>query len=176
MWSTEHMGFGLWLDLDGGTAWAQGTHEYRPMGVATVAINRGTAKEELAHKLGADEYIDSGAKDAGEVLHGMGGAVVIMDTVSRGALQGGLIKGVKPSGQLIVTEGLDPIPVDGHDLAFPRLSISGWYSGVAADSEDTLRFAVLRGVRPMIETYPLKDAEQAYQNMHSANLRNVLIP
>jgi D-arabinose 1-dehydrogenase-like Zn-dependent alcohol dehydrogenase len=146
------------------------------MGFRTVAINRGTAKEKLAHSLGADEYIDSSANDAGQVLHDMGGAVVIMDTVSRGSLQGGLVKGVKPSGQLIVTEGLDPIPVDGHDLAFPRLSISGWYSGVASDGEDTLKFAVLRDIRPIIETHPLKDAEEAYTNLHSANIRSVLIP
>jgi len=65
----------------------------------------------------------------------MGGAEVIFDTVSHGNLQSELISGLRPSGQLIVAEGLDPITVTGHDLAFPRLNISGWYSGVAADSE-----------------------------------------
>jgi D-arabinose 1-dehydrogenase-like Zn-dependent alcohol dehydrogenase len=61
-------------------------------------------------------------------------------------------------------------------LATDRLSVSGWYSGVAQDSEDTMNFAVLRGVRPIIETHPLEDAEQAFQNMSKANLRNVLLP
>jgi D-arabinose 1-dehydrogenase-like Zn-dependent alcohol dehydrogenase len=146
------------------------------MGFRVVAIARGRAREELARRLGASEYIDSTAGDASESLRAMGGAAVIFDTVSHGSLQSGLISGLRPNGQLIVAEGLDPITVKGHDLAFPRLNISGWYSGVAADSEDTLNFAVLKGVHPIVETHPLPDAETAFLNRNKANIRPVLIP
>ena len=99
------------------------------MGFRVVAIARGPAREELAHRLGASEYIDSTAGDASEALRAMGGAAVIFDTVSHGNLQSGLISGLRLNGQLIVAEGLDPITVTGHDLAFPRLNIS---AGTAA--------------------------------------------
>jgi D-arabinose 1-dehydrogenase-like Zn-dependent alcohol dehydrogenase len=146
------------------------------MGFRVVAIARGSAREELAYRLGASEYIDSTADDASSALRAMGGAAVIFDTVSHGNLQSGLISGLRPNGQLIVAEGLDPITVTGHDLAFPRLNISGWYSGVAADSEDTLNFAVLKGVHPIVETHPLADAETTFLNRNKANIRPVLIP
>jgi D-arabinose 1-dehydrogenase-like Zn-dependent alcohol dehydrogenase len=71
---------------------------------------------------------------------------------------------------------MDPLQVTGHDLAFARLSISGWYSGVAADSEDTLNFAMLKGVHPIVETHPLEEAEETFQNRNKANIRPVLIP
>jgi len=144
------------------------------MGFRTVAINRGRDKEELARRLGADEYIDSTEGDAGEALKALGGASAVLATVSRAELQTDLVKGLRPNGQLIVLEGGDPIQVTGHDLADGRLNVSGWYSGVAQDSEDTLNFVVLKGVRPIIETYPLEQAEEAWQHRAKANLRIVL--
>lgn len=146
------------------------------MGFRTVAINRGRGKEKLARTLGADEYIDSDDGDAGDQLRALGSAKVILATVSHAALQSSLVPGLKASGQLIVLEGLDDIKVTGHVLANDRLIVSGWYSGVAQDSEDTLNFAALRGVRPVIETYPLEEAEKAWQHMSKANLRIVLLP
>ncbi|MFB6719154.1 alcohol dehydrogenase catalytic domain-containing protein [Kribbella sp. NPDC056345] len=144
------------------------------MGFRTVAINRGRDKEALARQLGADEYIDSTEGDAGEALKALGGAAAVLATVSRAELQSDLVKGLRPNGQLIVLEGSDPIQVTGHDLADSRLTVSGWYSGVAQDSEDTLNFAVLKGIRPIIETYPLEEAEAAWQHQPKANLRIVL--
>ncbi|GAA1720711.1 alcohol dehydrogenase [Kribbella yunnanensis] len=144
------------------------------MGFRTVAINRGRDKEELARRLGADDYIDSTEGDAGEALKALGGAAAVLATVSRAELQSDLIKGLRPNGQLIVLEGSDPIQVTGHDLADTRLTVSGWYSGVAQDSEDTLNFAVLKNIRPIIETYPLEEAEAAWQHQPKANLRIVL--
>jgi D-arabinose 1-dehydrogenase-like Zn-dependent alcohol dehydrogenase len=144
------------------------------MGFRTVAINRGRDKEALARQLGADEYIDSNEGDAGAALKALDGASAILATVSRAELQSDLVKGLRPNGQLIVLEGSDPIHVTGHDLADTRLSVSGWYSGVAQDSEDTLNFAVLKGIRPIIETYPLEEAEEAWQHQPKANLRIVL--
>ncbi|MFI5712370.1 alcohol dehydrogenase catalytic domain-containing protein [Kribbella sp. NPDC051620] len=144
------------------------------MGFRTVAINRGRDKEKLARELGADEYIDSNEGSAGEALKALGGASAVLATVSRAELQSDLVKGLRPNGQLIVLEGGDPIQVTGHDLADTRLSVSGWYSGVAQDSEETLNFAVLKGIRPIIETYPLEQAEEAWQHQPKANLRIVL--
>ena len=141
------------------------------------APSRSTAgrdKEELARRLGADEYIDSTEGNAGEALKTLGGASAVLATVSRAELQTDLVKGLRPNGQLIVLEGGDPMQVTGHDLADGRLNVSGWYSGVAQDSEDTLNFAVLKGVRPIIETYPLEQAEEAWQHQAKANLRIVL--
>ncbi|HET6739684.1 MAG TPA: alcohol dehydrogenase catalytic domain-containing protein, partial [Kribbella sp.] len=144
------------------------------MGFRTVAINRGRGKEKLARQLGADEYIDSTEGDAGEALRALGGAAAILATVSRADLQSDLVKGLRPNGQLIVLEGGDPIEVTGHVLSDGRLSVSGWYSGVAQDSEETLNFAVLKNIRPIIETYPLEQAEEAWQHQPKANLRIVL--
>jgi D-arabinose 1-dehydrogenase-like Zn-dependent alcohol dehydrogenase len=144
------------------------------MGFRTVAINRGRDKEKLARQLGADEYIDSNEGDAGEALQALGGAAVVLATVSRAELQSDLVKGLRPNGQLIVLEGSDPIQVTGHALSEGRLSVSGWYSGVAQDSEETLNFAVLKNIRPIIETFPLEQAEDAWQHQPKANLRIVL--
>lgn len=144
------------------------------MGFRTVAINRGRDKEKLARQLGADEYIDSNEGDAGEALQALGGAAVVLATVSRADLQSDLVKGLRPNGELIVLEGSDPIQVTGHALSEGRLSVSGWYSGVAQDSEETLNFAVLKNIRPIIETFPLEQAEDAWQHQPKANLRIVL--
>jgi D-arabinose 1-dehydrogenase-like Zn-dependent alcohol dehydrogenase len=144
------------------------------MGFRTVAINRGRDKEKLARQLGADEYIDSTEGDAGEALQALGGAAAVLATVSRAELQSDLVKGLRRNGQLIVLEGSDPIQVTGHALSDGRLSVSGWYSGVSQDSEDTLNFAVLKGIRPIIETFPLEEAEEAWQHQPKANLRIVL--
>ena len=145
------------------------------MGFRTVAINRGRAKEELARSLGADEYIDSSEGSAGEAVRKMGGAHVILGTVDHADLQADLITGLRPNGKVIVLEGQQPIQVTGHVLATDRLNLSGWYSGVAQDSEDTLNFAVLRNVRPIIATYPLEQAEEAYQHSPKGNIRTVLL-
>jgi D-arabinose 1-dehydrogenase-like Zn-dependent alcohol dehydrogenase len=145
------------------------------MGLRTVAINRGRAKEDLVRKLGADEYIDSTQGSIGAALRELGGAAVILGTVDHADLQSDLVHGLRPNGRLIVLEGQEPLRVTGHVLATDRLSVSGWYSGVAADVEDTLNFAVLRDVRPVVETCPLEEAEQAFQDQHKANIRTVLL-
>ncbi|WP_326565674.1 alcohol dehydrogenase catalytic domain-containing protein [Amycolatopsis rhabdoformis] len=144
------------------------------MGFRTVAVNRGRGKEELARKLGADEYIDSTEGSVGDSLKKLGGASVVLGTVDHADLQSDLINGLRPNGQVIVLEGQQPIQVTGHVLATDRLNLSGWYSGVARDSEDTMNFAVLRGVRPIIETFPLEKVEEAFQHMPKANIRVVL--
>ncbi|MEU0546353.1 alcohol dehydrogenase catalytic domain-containing protein [Micromonospora sp. NPDC005979] len=145
------------------------------MGFRTVAMNRGSAKAEMAAQLGAHEYIDTTATDAAERLRAMGGAAVIYDTTARANLQAEIFHGLRPNGQLIVVEGTDAIGVNGHDLSTWRQEIRGWYSGVARDSEDALNFAVLQNIRAVIEEHPLEDAEKAFENMNEARMRSVLV-
>jgi D-arabinose 1-dehydrogenase-like Zn-dependent alcohol dehydrogenase len=146
-------------------------------GYNVVAIGRGSETAALAKKLGAKTYIDSGATNAAEALQKMGGAQVIMATAPSSKAMSGLIDGLGPNGKLIVVgASFDPIEVTPLQLISGVRSIQGWAAGTPADSEDTLRFAELSGVRPMIETYPLEKAGEAYARMMSgkAEFRVVL--
>jgi D-arabinose 1-dehydrogenase-like Zn-dependent alcohol dehydrogenase len=146
-------------------------------GYKVAAIGRGPENATLARKLGADLYIDSAATDAAEALQQMGGAKVILATAPNSKAMSSLIDGLGPNGKLIVV-GVEfaPIEVTPVQLISGSRSIQGWSTGTPADSEDTLRFAELSGVRPMIETWPLEKAGEAYARMMSgkAQFRVVL--
>jgi D-arabinose 1-dehydrogenase-like Zn-dependent alcohol dehydrogenase len=141
------------------------------MGFHTVGIARGQDKGPLAHKLGAAVYIDSQAQDPTKELLKLGGAKVILATVTAGdamsAVQGGL--GVK--GTMVIVGAAEAMTVSPLLLLMGCSSIKGWYSGTAIDSEDTLRFSQRAGVRPMIETYPLERAAEGYERMMSGKAR-----
>lgn len=142
------------------------------MGFETVAIARGTDKEELAGKLGAHHYIDSTAGDPAEALQGLGGADVILSTVTSTDALSAVFGGLRPRGRLmIVGASMDPIGVPPAALIGGSKEIHGHASGTARDSEDTLSFSVLSGVRPMIETVPLERAGEAYEKMLSGDAR-----
>jgi D-arabinose 1-dehydrogenase-like Zn-dependent alcohol dehydrogenase len=146
-------------------------------GYKVVAVGRGAENEPLAKKLGANVYIDTNTTNAAEALTKMGGAQVILATAPSSKAMSELINGLGPNGKLIVIGAtFDPIEVAPVQLIAGSRSIVGWASGIPADSEDTLRFAELSGVRPMIETYPLEKAAEAYARMLSgkAQFRVVL--
>jgi len=146
-------------------------------GYRTVAVGRGAENAGLAKKLGAAEYIDSKATNAAQALKKMGGARVILATAPSSKAMSELIDGLGPNGTLVVVGAtMDPIEVTPIQLIMGRRGIQGWASGVATDSEDTLRFAELTGVRPMIEKYPLAKAAEGYARMMSgkAEFRAVL--
>jgi D-arabinose 1-dehydrogenase-like Zn-dependent alcohol dehydrogenase len=146
-------------------------------GYKTVAIGRGPDNAVLAKKLGANLYIDSQATNAAEELQKLGGARVIMATAPSSKAMSALIDGLGPNGKLIVVgASFDPIEVMPAQLIFGSKTIQGWAAGTPAASEDTLHFAELTGVRPMIETYPLERAGEAYARMMSgkAQFRVVL--
>jgi D-arabinose 1-dehydrogenase-like Zn-dependent alcohol dehydrogenase len=146
-------------------------------GYKVAAIGRGPENAALAKKLGASVYIDSQSSNATEALQKLGGAQVILATAPNSKAMSELIDGLGPNGKLMVIGAtFDPIEVTPIQLINGSRSIQGWASGTPADSEDTLRFAELTGVRPMIETYPLEKAGEAYARMMSgkAQFRVVL--
>lgn len=139
-------------------------------GYKVAAIGRGSENATLAEKLGANVYIDSKSTDAPEELQKLGGAQVILATAPSSKAMSELINGLGPNGKLMVIGAtFDPIEVTPMQLISGSRTIQGWAAGTAADSEDTLRFAELAGVRPMIETYPLEKASEAYARMMSGN-------
>lgn len=142
------------------------------MGFHTVAIARGGDKEELARRLGAHDYIDSRAENVAERLTALGGAALVLATVTNAQAMSAVIDGLGVGGKLLVVgASVEPIEVSPLQLIGQRRSIQGWPSGVAADSEDTLAFSALSGVRPMVETYPLERAAEAYERMMSGEAR-----
>jgi D-arabinose 1-dehydrogenase-like Zn-dependent alcohol dehydrogenase len=139
-------------------------------GYKVAAIGRGSANAALAKKLGASVYIDSQATNAAEALQKLGGAQVIVATAPNAKAMSALIDGLGPNGKLMVIGAtFDPIEVTPVQLISGSRSIQGWAAGTPADSEDTLRFAELTGVRAMIETYPLERAAEAYARMISGD-------
>jgi D-arabinose 1-dehydrogenase-like Zn-dependent alcohol dehydrogenase len=142
------------------------------MGFHTVAIGRGKDKESLALKLGAARYLDTDTMNAAEELTKMGGASVILATAPNSKAMAELIDGLGAGGKLIVVgASADPISVTPLQLIGRRRSIQGWPSGTAQDSEDTLNFCALTGIRPMLETFPFEHAAAAYDLMLSGKAR-----
>ena len=141
-------------------------------GYKVVAIGRGSDSETLAKQLGATMYVDSASANAAEVLQKHGGAQVIVATAPSSKAMSQAIDGLAPNGKLLVIGvAAEPIEVTPVQLIAGVRSVNGWAAGTPADSEDTLAFAELSGVRPMIETYPLERAAEAYARMLSGKAR-----
>ena len=144
----------------------------RQMGFRTFAIGRGKDKEALARKLGATHYIDTSAADPVAELQKFGGARVILATAPDSKSMSALVNGLSTRGRLIVVgAGADSIAVTPVQLIMGSKALQGWASGIATDSEDTMQFSTLSGVRPMIEKFPLEKAAEAYQQMISGKAR-----
>jgi len=141
-------------------------------GYRVAAIGRGSENTALAKRLGASVYIDSKSTNAAQELQKLGVARVILATAPSSKAMSELIDGLGPNGKLMVVgASTDAIEVTPVQLIFGSHSIQGWASGTPIDSEDTLRFAELSGVRPMIETYPLEKAAEAYARMISGDAK-----
>jgi D-arabinose 1-dehydrogenase-like Zn-dependent alcohol dehydrogenase len=149
----------------------------KKFGYRVAAIGRGPENGALAKKLGADVYIDSAAADAAAELKKLGGARVILATAPSGKAMSSLVDGLGDNGTLVVIgASADPLEVAPMQLIAGGKRIQGWYSGIPTDSEDTLRFSEMTGVKAMIEKYPLAKAAEAYARMTSgkAEFRVVL--
>jgi D-arabinose 1-dehydrogenase-like Zn-dependent alcohol dehydrogenase len=142
------------------------------MGCHTVAVARGTDKEPLARQLGAQYYIDSTTQNVAAELTKLGGARVILATLTDAKSMSDAVGGLGVDGKLMVIgASMQPIEVPPLALISARRSIAGWPSGTASDSEDTMDFSVLSAIRPLIETYPLERATDAYERMMSGKAR-----
>jgi D-arabinose 1-dehydrogenase-like Zn-dependent alcohol dehydrogenase len=149
----------------------------KKFGYRVAAVGRGPGNAALAKKLGADVYIDSAATDPAAELQKLGGASVILATAPSGKAMSALVGGLGANGTMfVVGASMDPIEVAPNQLLFGKKSIKGWAGGIPTDSQDTLRFAEMTGVRPMIERYPFTKAAEGYARMMSgkAELRVVL--
>lgn len=142
------------------------------MGFRTVAVARGQDKEPLARKLGAWHYLDTQSTDAAAELTKMGGARIILATVTNADAMSAMIGGLGPNGTLLVLGAPhEALSVSAFPLISGQRSVKGWYSGTSIDSQDTLSFSVLTGVRPMNEVFPLEKAAEAYERMMSGKAR-----
>ena len=142
------------------------------MGFRTVAIARGQDKEPLARQLGAAYYIDSESTDPASELTKLGGAKVVLATVTHGPAMGATIGGLAPRGRLLVLGAADTaIEVSPLALIMARRAVEGWYSGTSIDAQDTLTFSAQSGVQSMNETYPLDQAAEAFDRMLSGRAR-----
>lgn len=149
----------------------------KKFGYRVAAIGRGQENATLAKKLGADAYIDSAATNPASELQKLGGASVVLATAPSGKAMSSLVDGLAPNGCLLVIgAAADPIEVSPIQLILNRKRVQGWPSGTPTDSEDTLRFSEMTGVRAMIEKYPLEKAAEGYARMMSgkAEFRVVL--
>lgn len=146
-------------------------------GCEVVAISRGTDKKELAEELGAHHFIDAEEQDPAEELQNLGGAKVILATAPNSDAMSSVVDGLGREGKMMVVGAtMDPIEVSPMQLIMGRKSVEGWPSGDATGSEDTLNFSALQGINPKIETYPLEEANEAYDRMinNEARFRVVL--
>jgi alcohol dehydrogenase len=141
------------------------------LGFRTVAVNRGRDKEELARSLGATAYIDSAAGDPAQALQAMGGAKAIIATVTNAEAMQAISGGLGVNGTMMVIGAVGALTVNSLDLLGKRAAVRGWYSGTAADSEDTLLFSQLNDVASMNEIFPLEEAQAAYDRMMSGKAR-----
>lgn len=148
------------------------------MGFRTVALSRGADKEALARELGAHEYVDTDVTPVAEALLRLGGADLVLATAPHSSAIAATVNGLKSRGKLlIVAAPFEPLTISAFTLLSGK-TIAGWPSGSAIDSEDTMRFSALAGVRPRVEVFKLEDAEQAYAKMmeNKVRFRAVLTP
>jgi D-arabinose 1-dehydrogenase-like Zn-dependent alcohol dehydrogenase len=142
------------------------------MGFNTIAIARGKDKEEMARKLGAIHYVDSQSNNAAEELAKIGGAKVILGTVPSAKAMNAVLGGMGPNGKLMIIGASDePLQVPVNQFISVHQSVVGWFSGSSINSQDTLTFSALSGVRSMNEIFPLEDAEEVYEKMLDGKVR-----
>ena len=141
------------------------------MGFKTIAIARGKDKEPLARKLGAIHYIDSHEKNPAAELNKLGGAKVVIATVTNAEAMTAVLGGLAPNGVLMVIGAAGPLSVDPILLISGQRSVKGWYSGTSIDSQDTLQFSAFAGVESMNEIFPLERVTEAYERMMSGKAR-----
>jgi len=140
-------------------------------GYRTVAIARGQDKASLARQLGAHHYIDNQAQNPAEELHKLGGARVILATVTDGEAMSAVTGGLGVKGTMMLIGAVPSMTISPLQLLLESQDVKGWYAGTSIDSQDTLAFAALTGVRSMNEVFPMERAGEAYDRMLSGRAR-----
>lgn len=141
------------------------------MGFKTVAIARGADKAELAKRLGAAEYIDSQTQDPAAELQKLGGAKVVLATVTNADAMAAVMGGLGVRGTFMIVGAVPKLEVPALQMLLNSQKVQGWYSGTSIDSEDTLNFSILEGVRSMNEVYTFEQFKEAYDRMMSGKAR-----
>jgi D-arabinose 1-dehydrogenase-like Zn-dependent alcohol dehydrogenase len=141
------------------------------MGFRTVAIARGADKAELAKKLGADVYVDNQMQDPAAELQKLGGAQVVLATVTNGGAMAAATGGLAVKGTFMIVGAVPTMEVPALQMILQSQVVRGWYSGTSIDSEDTLNFSLLEGVRSMNEIYKFEQFKEAYDRMISGKAR-----
>lgn len=148
----------------------------RKSGYRTVALSSGPSKEKLSRELGAHDYVDGSKVDQAEYLQKLGGAKLILCTAPNGKVIETLMSGLAVDGQLILLAVADTITIPVVPMIMKRLSVKGWPSGTAQDSEECIEFAHAAGIKCLVERYPLSQANEAFDSMMTgkARFRSVL--
>lgn len=141
------------------------------MGFRTVALSRGMDKKDFAMQLGATDYIDIKTQDVGEALQALGGAALIVVTAPNPEVISPLLGGLQTQGKLLIHTAIGPVPLNTVPMVTKALSVHGWPSGHALDSEEAIAFAQTHGVRCLVERFPLEKANEAMAHMLSGNAR-----
>ena len=143
----------------------------RKMGYRVVALSRGTSKKDFAMQLGATDFIDTAAHNVGEELQKMGGAAMIAVTAPNPDVITPLLEGLAPAGTLLLWTAIGMVNVNTVPMVLNALSVRGWPSGHALDSEEAIAFADIQGVECMIEKFPLEKVNEAMEHMLSGKVR-----
>lgn len=143
----------------------------RKMGYHTVVISSGSSKEEFARKLGAHDYIDSSKVDAVAKLKELGGAAAIIATAPNAKAISPLVNGLQPGGKLLLLAAVGTAEFDTNAMILSGVSVHGFLAGHALDSEETVKFAELHGIKCMIEKFTLDDAQKALDHCASGKVR-----
>ncbi|KAB8360938.1 hypothetical protein FH972_024670 [Carpinus fangiana] len=148
-----------------------GLQYVRKMGYRTVALSSSDAKKDFAFKLGATDYIDGSKEDHGEALAKMGGASLIVVTAPNPKIISSLLNGLGAGGKLLILAPVGELPINSVTMILKGLSVHGWPSGHALDSEEAISFAQIQGVNCMIEKFPLDKANEALKHMEEGKVR-----
>jgi D-arabinose 1-dehydrogenase-like Zn-dependent alcohol dehydrogenase len=143
----------------------------RAMGYQVAVVSSGSSKRDFALQLGAHHYIDRRAEDPVEALTKLGGAAIVVATAPDANFIGQMIGGIQPHGRLLILPIVGPIEVDTAALVLKGISVQGWPSGHALDSEEAVKFAQSHGIRCIIEKFPLSEAQKALEHVASGNVR-----
>jgi alcohol dehydrogenase len=141
------------------------------MGCKTVAIARGKDEESLARQLGAHYHIDNQSQDPAAELQKLGGAKIILATVTNSDAMKAVLGGLGVGGTLMMIGAVPSLEINPLQMLLRNEAVKGWYSGTSIDSQDTLAFSVLSGIRSMNEAYPLDRVAEAYERMMSGKAR-----